>query len=198
MIELTKNEMQAMLRLFKDFSANYNSNNLAKEIGLSAMGALKILRRLHEQNLLKVEEIGKAKIYSINFDNEYAKQYVSFLLRKEAEESTGRVKRWIDELRKLKDTATICIVAGSVLKTEKYNDVDALAVMKPQQLKKFNKRTSEMNKINIKRIHPIKQSIEDLKNNLAKKDKVILDMVKTGIVLFGYDEFVGVVAGASR
>jgi DNA-binding Lrp family transcriptional regulator len=197
MVELTENEMKAVLMIFKDFNTRYNSNNLAKEIGLSAMGTLKILKKLHKQNILKVEEIGKSKIYSIDF-NDYSKQFISFLLRKEAEEITGRVKRWVVELRKLKDTAIIGILAGSVLKTEKYNDVDILAALRQQQIKKFNERINEMNEINIKRIHPIKQAVKDLKNNLSKKDKVVLDIIKSGIVLFGYDEFVEVVKSVSR
>ncbi|MCK4589050.1 MAG: hypothetical protein KAT77_01290 [Nanoarchaeota archaeon] len=197
MYDTTINEIRIILKIFKNFSNKYNSNNLAKEIGLSAMGALKILRKLYEQNLLKIEEIGKAKIYSINFKNEYVKQYISFLLRKEAEESKGKIKRWIVELRKLDKSADIGLLFGSVLKSDKYNDVDMLAVLKQSQLKEFNKKVEELNKINVKRIHLIKQSIQDLKDNLIKKDKVILNAVKQGIVLFGYEKFVEVVESVS-
>ena len=197
MNDLTANEMKIILRIFKDFNTKYNANSLAKEFGLSAMGVLKILKKLHKQNLLKVEVIGKARIYSINFKNDYAKGYLAFLLMKETEESIGRIKRWVVELRKLEKSAEICVLFGSMLKLDKYSDVDLLAALKQSQIKDFNKIIGEINQLNVKKVHPIKQSFQDLRANLLKKDKVVLNAVKESIVLFGYEKFVEVVENVS-
>ncbi len=198
MNDLTANEMKVILRIFKDFNTKCNANTLAKVLGLSAMGVLKILKKMHAQNLLKVEMVGRARIYSVNFGNDYAKGYIAFLLRKEAEESAGIVKRWVVELRSLEKSAEICVLFGSVLKSGNYNDVDLLAVLKQQKVKDFNKAVEEISQLNVKKIHPVKQSVQDLRNNLLKKDDVVLNAVKEGIVLFGYEKFVEAVESASH
>ena len=101
MDEITVNEMKAILKIFKDFKTRYNANNLSKKLDLTSMGTLKILRRLYQKNILKLEELGKAKYYSINYDNPFAIDYIVFLLQKEANESLPRVKRWLNEAKKI-------------------------------------------------------------------------------------------------
>ncbi len=189
---ITKNEMRAILIIFKDIDGHYNANNLSKKIGLSSMGTLKILKRLEVQNILKSTMFGKAVFYKVNLDNDYARNYIEFLLKKEAEDAAPRIKRWIRELRNVRD-AKIGILFGSVLTEEKFNDVDLLVVLEQSQNRGFNKSIGEINKINIKRIHAVKQTKEDLKLNLGKKDEVVLSIIKNGIVLFGYDEIVEVI-----
>jgi len=127
---LSSNEMKVLLKIFKDFGSHHNANKLSKEMGLSAMGVLKILKNLEKQNLINYEMIGKAKIYKINFQNSYAKEYLSFLLRKEAEDSKPRIKRWVIELRKLEQYSSVGVVFGSVLKSDQHKDVDLLSVLK--------------------------------------------------------------------
>ncbi len=195
---LSPNEMNVLLKIFKDFNSHHNANKLSKEMGLSAMGALKILKNLEKQNLIKYEMVGKAKIYKLNFSNNYAKEYVAFLLRKEAEDSKSRIKRWVAELRKLEPYSSIGIVFGSVLKSDQHNDVDLLAVLKQSEVQEFNKKVDELNQINVKRIHPVKQTLQDLKNNLAKTDKIVLSAIREGVVLFGFDKIVEVIESVSR
>ena len=55
---LTSNEMKIILKLFKDFNSRYNANSLSKEIGITPMGTLKILKKLYNQKILKQEYIG--------------------------------------------------------------------------------------------------------------------------------------------
>ena len=56
MNDITKAEMDAVLTIVKSPEQNYNANNLAKIIGVTPMGALKILKRLE-----KVEKRGRYK-----------------------------------------------------------------------------------------------------------------------------------------
>jgi len=198
MNNLSTNEIKILLKIFKDFNSYHNANNLSKELGLSAMGALKIVKNLEKQGLIQYDLIGKAKMYHVNLKNDYARQYISFLLRKEAEESKSRIKRWVVELKKLKSVSNIGILFGSVIRSDQYNDIDVLVVLKQSQIKEFNKLVEELNQINVKRIHTVKQSIHDLKDNLVNKDKVVLNVLRNGIILFGYDKLVEVIEGVSR
>ena len=72
---------------------------MAKALKISPMGALKIARRLEKENILKSKKLGKATYYNLNFKNDYVMQYIEFLLKREAEQSSSYVKRWVNELR---------------------------------------------------------------------------------------------------
>ena len=81
------------------------------------------------------------------------------------------------------------ILFGSVLRNEKEaKDIDVLLVTVTDKKKfsKLKKEIAEINLINTKQIHPIYQTEEDLKNNIKKGDKVVLNAIK-GIVVFGED-----------
>ena len=197
MENITKNEMKVLLILLKDINVDYNANSLSKKIGLTAMGTLKILKKLEKQNILKSKQLGKAVFYKASLD-EYTKIYLKFLLQKEAEDSPPKVKRWVKELKQLQKTAEAGILFGSVLTKEDYNDVDLLLVLKQSQNKKSNRIISEIKKVNIKNLHVVKQAIQDIKSNLKKGDEVISSIIKNGIVLFGYEKIIEVIEYATR
>lgn len=197
MKDITKNEIKVLLTLFKDVDLDYNANNLSKKLGLTPMGTLKILKKLEKQQILKSKQLGKAVFYKPNL-NDYTKAQIRFLLQKEAEESLPGIKRWVKELRKFQETADIGILFGSVLKREKFDDVDLLLVLKKSQNREVNQLVKEINKVNIKGIHLIKQTKNDLKSNLKKKDKVVLSILRNGIILFGYKEITEVVEDVTQ
>jgi len=122
MNDITNNEMLFVLNIFKSPEKEYNANNMAKYLGISPMGALKIAKRLEKENILKSKQIGKAKIYRINMKNDYPKEYVKFLLKREAEQAPAHVKMWIKELRKIKN-ADAAVLFGSILRKKEANDI---------------------------------------------------------------------------
>lgn len=195
---ITNNEMKAMLTLFKDFSVSYNANSISKRINLTPMGALKILKSLEKQNVLKSKKMGKAVFYKPNFDNDHTKTYLKFLLQKESEQPIPRIKRWVKELGRLQSTAEIGILFGSVLKTDDYKDIDLLLVLTQSQNKEVNRLIADINRINVKNVHVVKQLKEDLKKNLEKKDKILLDIIKNGVVLFGYTQIIEVIGNVTH
>jgi predicted nucleotidyltransferase len=183
------NELVVLLTIFKSPEIDFNSNNLSKVVGISSMGTLKILKKLESSEILVSKKIGNMSIYSINWKNIYAIEYIGFLLKKEEQISQAYIKRWISELKKVKE-AEIIILFGSVLKQgENSKDIDVLFIIKENNLKNLIKKISEIDNINEKIIHPIYQNIEDLKKNIKKRDKVILNAIK-GIVILGHNKFV--------
>lgn len=102
------------------------------------------------------------------------------------------MKRWISEARKLKN-AEISIIFGSVLKKgSEANDIDALLVTSQKKFEKLKEEISELNNINEKSIHAVYQIPEDLRSNIAKGDKVVLNALK-GIVAFGEEKLIELV-----
>jgi len=191
MERITKKEMESVLTILKNPNKDYNANNLSLDINISRMGALKIVKRLEKQGLLKSKKLGKSVFYKINLDNEYAIEYIIFLLKLEAEQTSPYVKRWVSELRKIRN-ASIIILFGSIFdKNGKANDIDALFVTNQENFSKLKKEAERINELSEKKLHPVYQTIDDLKNNIKKNDKVILNAIK-GIIVFGYKDLMEV------
>ena len=181
MKEITKAEMDIVLKLVKSPEVDYNANNLAKVVGITAMGALKILKRL------KSKKIGKAVIYRINTENHYARRHVELILSRESLHAAPQVKRWIEELKNIKNADSI-VLFGSVLEKSNPNDIDVLLITDQKRFPKLQQEIKDLNEINIKPIHPMYQTYHDIIKKIKKRDKPHLNAIK-GIVVMGEEKF---------
>lgn len=189
-------EREALLVLFKDFVTHYNAHSLSGRIGITSRGALKLLKRLKEENILIGRRLGKAQFYKVNLGDERASRLLSLLLLEEARE---KASRWIAELRPLFQHANIVILFGSMVRSPRNaRDVDILAVFPESEENQVNKVIEERENVSARAIHLIKQSPEDLRKNLRKGDKVLLDIVGHGIVLHGQDALTEVLSEVTR
>ena len=188
MRDITNNEMFFVLNIFKSPEKDYNTSEIAKLLGITPMGSLKIARRLEKENILKSKKIGKAKIYQLNMQNHYVKDYLKFLLKREAEQSPSYIKVWISELRKIKN-ADVAILFGSILRKKEAKDIDALLITNQKKFSELKKEIESINLINIKKLHPMYQSKEDVNENIKKEDKALLNAIK-GIIALGEDKII--------
>jgi predicted nucleotidyltransferase len=82
---------------------------------------------------------------------------------------------------------------GSVLtKGEKANDIDVLLITDGKKFSGLKKEIEEINLLNNKKLHPIYQTKEDLKDNIKKGDKPVLSAIK-GVVVFGEDTIISLI-----
>lgn len=189
MRDITNNEMLFVLKIFKNPEVEYNANSIAKEIGISSMGALKIAKRLEKESILLSRQIGKAKFYKLNFNNDYTRHYIKFLLKRESEQAPFYIKIWINEIRKIKN-ADCAILFGSILaKQKEAKDIDTFLVTDKKRFPGLKREIEKINAINLKMMHPLYQTQQDLKRNIKKEDKPILNALK-GIVVFGEDKII--------
>ena len=193
MKDITKNEMLIVLRIFKNTREEYNATSLSKIIKITRMGALKILKRLEKEEILTSRELGKAVFYNINFKNLYAREYIRFLLKRETENPPNtESKIWVRDLRQIKN-ADIAVLFGSILtKGKDANDLDILLVTDKNKFSSLKKEIEQINLPHTKRIHPIFQTEEDIKNNIKEEDKPLLNAIK-GIVVFGEERFIDLI-----
>ena len=188
---LTKKESEVLLILFKEFSKDYNANSLSKVVGITPRGALKIVKSLKSQGLLISKQLGRAVFYKVNLQDYYAQRTVEALLIQEARE---KASRWIFEFNEIYPSTEIAIIFGSAVKDVKTaNDIDLILVFKEENINKIKKFIEEKNKILIKPIHLIMQTPSDFRNNINKKDKVLVNALKYGYILQGYDKCINVV-----
>lgn len=190
MVSLTKKEREALLILFKDFATFYNANRISKILSISHVGAQKIFKRLLKENLLESKKIGKSIIYKLKFDDDYVNKLIAFLLADEA----NNFKRWKEEFEALFKKGRIIMMYGSAIKDyEKARDIDIMLIIKKEDIKEVNNILKEKEKILPKHLHAIKLTHKDLLENLKKKNKAIIDIVKNAIIIYGQNKYVEII-----
>ena len=195
MTATTKTEKEIVLKLFKEFNVDYNSSNIAKEVNKTRVGAYKALNFLEKDTIVKGKNMGKARFYQLNLEDEYARKNVETLLMEEAK----KFQMWIDEFQEFFEYVDIVILFGSIVKNEEFaKDVDILLVYDEKYNQKINKIIKEKNEILLKKIHPVKQTKEDLINNIQIKDKVIINAIKNGVILFGYEKITEIIKDVTQ
>ena len=189
MTTLTKKERETMLILFKDYTAFYNANSISKVLNISHVGAQKIFKRLLQENLVISKTIGKSIIYKLNFSNDYIPHLVSFLLADEA----NNFKRWKEEFKDLFKKDRIVMLFGSTIKDYAHaHDIDLMIILENKEASDINEILKKKEEILPKKLHIIKLNNHDLLENLKKKEKAFVDIIKNAIILYGQDKYVRV------
>ncbi len=187
MTALTKKERETLLILFKDYTTFYNANSISKVLNISHVGAQKIFKRLLHENLVVSKTIGKSITYKLNFNEAYVSQLIAFLLADEA----NNFKRWKEEFKELFKKDRIVMLFGSVIKDYTHaRDIDLMIVLENKDLKEVNDIIKKKEEILPKKLHAIKLNHHDLLENLKKKDKAFVDIIKNAIILYGQDKYV--------
>ena len=187
---LTEKEREALLILFKDFSSYYNANSLSKKLGISHVGAQKILKRFKEEGLTITKRVGKSIIHKPKIDDDYKQKLMSFLLADEA----NNFKRWKDEFKGLFKKGRIVMMYGSAIKNYKAaSDIDITVVMKKNEADEVRDIIRKINKILPKEIHSVKLTEKDLLENIKEKNEAIIDIIKNAIILYGSDKYVEII-----
>ena len=190
MTTLTKKEQTGLITLFKDYTSYYNANSISKVIGMSHVGAQKMLKKFEERNLTVSKNIGKSIIHKPNLSEDYTEKLISFLLSDEA----NNFKRWKDEFKTLFNRDRIIIIYGSIIKNYKNaEDIDIMIIARKNEFDDVNKNIKEIQVIMSKRIHSIKLTYEDFLKNVKNKNKAIVDIVKNGVVLYGQEKYVKII-----
>lgn len=188
--------MGALLLILKDFTESYNSSTLAKKLGISSMGALKILKSLEAKGLVEGKLMGRATFYRFCHESAYAREFAKFSLLEEAESSPARVKRWAREMKKLEGAADFAILFGSVLTSDNYNDVDVLVVCKKNAAEKAKGASAAIQKLSAKKIQFLWQTEGDLAKNLEEKNPAVLSALRSGIIAFGSEKYLEALSNA--
>jgi len=193
MIEVTENGKMALKLIFTDFLTNYNSYSIKGRLGLSNAGSLKMLRSLSEKNLLISEKMGNAIFYKPNLENGYVIKLLELIFLDQSSASSF-VKGWIYDLQSLAPYTKAMLLFGSILrKGKEARDVDVCLILKKNEdYKLLEKMIKEMNEQNRLKIHPLYLTEKDFEKKLKEKDRPLLEIVKSCIVVHGHELFVEV------
>ncbi len=190
MISLTQKEREALLIIFKDYTGLYNANSLSKLLKISHAGTQKMLKRLKEENLVVAKTIGKSIIYKPNLEDDFTRSTISFLLADEA----SNYKLWKEEFKELFKVGRTVILFGSIIKNAKEaKDIDIMVVIKKGEYKQIKEVIDKRQQILPRPIHSIELTKEDLLKNLRQKGEEFVDIIRTGIILYGHQDYVEVI-----
>ena len=189
---IPKNIKKIILYLLRNLDL-VNINQISKNLEISVGSAFKILKKLEESNITTYQNLGNAKFYQINLNNNESVKLGELLLLEEKRNLKGYSKLYSEELQKF-PKAELIILFGSVLNNKEFNDVDVLFITnKPKEVTKF---CLNISKIRTKPVVPLILKKEDLIKEIKNKKEVILDIIKKGVVIKGEDIFLEVIKNA--
>ena len=178
---IPKNTKKIILYLLRNLEL-VNINQISKLLDISVGSSFKILKDLEKNNIVLSSSLGNAKFYQINLNNEETIKWCEILLSEERRNLKGYSKIYAEEIQKF-EQAELIILFGSVLNNKDFNDADVLFIT--NKTKEVTKFCLGISKIKTKPVVPLILKKEDFIKEIKDKKEVVLNILKTGIILRG-------------
>lgn len=178
--------------LLKDFTINPTITSLAKEIGLSRVGAWKRIKKMQSEKLIALSKIGSGKTstysISLNLDNPLVEKNLALSLTEDALKN----QRWMSNFAELENKVEFLLLYGSIIiSPQEANDIDILGVVSNKnRFTEIEESIKNMQKTQIKKIHAINFTPAEFRQEFEKPNKVFIDAIKKGVILFGQEKFI--------
>lgn len=174
--------------LLKDFAVDHTITSLSKTIGISRVGAWKLLKKLEKEDLISLSRIGTGKTsisrINLNWSNLVLEKTLALILAEEAVKN----QRWINNFKELEGKVYFLIIYGSIIHSQKEaNDIDIIGVT--NKFLEVENSIKNIQKTQIKKIHAINLTEKEFMEEL-KKNKAFIEAVKKGVILFGQEKFI--------
>jgi len=188
-----------LVRILKDITIQHTVTSLAKELKLSRVGTWKILKKLEAEKIINLKSIGRGKtstyLVELNWNNKVTEKKLELLLTEEAQSN----QRWLDNFKELEKETDFLILFGSILHSPKEaKDIDFLMVTDKKNFSKINENISKIQKSQIKKIHSNNLTEAEFRTEISKQNKIFIDAIKKGVVLFGQEKLIKVVKEMKR
>jgi len=191
---IPKNTKKIILYLLRNLEL-VNINQISKLLEISVGSAFKILKDLEKNNIVSSSNLGNAKFYQINLNNEETIRWCELLLSEERRNLKGYSKIYAEEIQKFEHSELI-VLFGSVLNNKDFNDVDVLFIAnKPKEVTKF---CLSLSKVRTKPVVSLILKKEDFIKEIKNNKEVILNIIKTGIILKGESVFLEVLKNVKQ
>jgi len=184
---LTKNEKKVIRTLLFSFGEEYSINEIARRCNLAPNGALKILKKFAEEGIIILKKIGNINSYLINFANSKTRSILELSLIGEA---SNKIKNRIEDLRELQKITEAAIIFGSYVEKENPGDIDLLFVLSKENFRKYKEELKKIYPAMPVKVHDVLQTPGDLEKNILKKDKVIIQILRRGFILWGQNKII--------
>lgn len=179
-----------LISLVKDFSVVHTATSLSQWLKMSRWGVWKTMKKLQEEELIIIKPVGTGKTSTqtvhLNWNNKLTEKTVILALAQEA----STYKRWSFNFADVESEVDFFILYGSILHSpQAARDIDVFGVSAEKNLAKISKQIFAIQKTQEKKIHSINFTQSELRSELQKPNKAVVDAIKKGIVLFGQENF---------
>lgn len=184
--------------LFRNIPNKFNVNQIARELKISVGSAYKILKSLEKKDVLISQRVGNGIYYVLDLDNKGAENITELVLMESRNEFLAKNPRPSIYAKDLKDAEKLSktiILFGSILDTKDAKDVDILFIIDKGKSKAVEDFCMKLSNLKPKRVNPLFMTMADFKANIKKQDKVIVDILRKGIILFGEDVIINILRG---
>ena len=191
-MEKNNPENEILKILLKQFTTQWTITSLAKEMNMSRVGIWKVLKRLKAKKLISLSSIGEGKTnilsINLNWENPLLEKTLSLILTEDALKN----QRWLNNFAELEKKVDFLILYGSIIHSPKEaNDIDTVGVVSNKNNFIYIEETiQKIQKTQIKKIHSENFTQSEFKKEIRKPNKIFIDAIKKGIVLFGQEKFI--------
>jgi predicted nucleotidyltransferase len=191
---MVKNINDIKLEIISLYRNNYlnqfHVREMAKLIGRSHVGLLLYLKKFKKDKILLSKQVGKSKVYSINFNNNQARDFLSLGEKKKSLELLDKeffIKKIYDEFNNLNGCL---IIFGSYASgnNTKESDIDLLHIGEAKDID--SKKMKEFGKTYGKEIHLISMDLKRFREQLSKQGSLMKEVIKNHIILYNQDIFI--------
>ena len=165
MLSLSDNEFSVISFLVRNFTEKLTIRNVAQRLNFSPAGVFNILKKLEKQRIVVGQKLGTGLFYSINFENKIAEHLAAIVLLYSDEKIEIDIEKFKQAKAAIFDKKTLLLIT------------DNIAVLD----------------ISIPNVEVIIKTEDEVISLLRKKDSVILQMLKNGVVLFGEDKIAEII-----
>jgi len=184
--------------LFRNTPNRFNVNQISRELKISVGSAYKILKSLEKKSVLVSQKIGNGIYYVLNLDNKEAENITELVLMESRNKSLSKNSHASIYAKDFKDGEKLSraiILFGSILESKDAKDIDALFIIDKGKSKAVEDFCMKLSNLRPKRVNPLLMTMADFKENIKKQDKVIVDILKKGVILFGEDAVINILRG---
>lgn len=191
-MEKNKTSTEILKILLKQFSIKWTITSLAKEVNMSRVGIWKTLKKLEAEKLIFLPPIGKGKTSTFNINLNWENPLLEKRLLLTLTEEALKNQRWINNFAELENKVDFLILYGSILHSPKEaKDIDILGVVSNKSnFQKIEEIIQKIQKTQIKKIHSENFTKSEFKSEIKKPNKIFIDAIKKGIILFGQEKFI--------
>jgi len=191
-MEKNKTNTEILKILLKQFTIKWTITSLAKELNISRVGIWKVLKKLEAERLILLSSIGEGKTsafnINLNWENPILEKNLSLILTEEAYKN----QRWLNNFKEIENKLDFLILYGSILHSPKEaNDIDLFGVVSNKNNFLFIEEIiKKIQKTQIKKIHSENFTRTEFKEEIRKPNKIFIDALKKGVILFGQEKFI--------
>ena len=130
----------------------------------------------------------------MNLNEDYVRKLITFLLAEEA----SNYARWKEEFKDLFKGERVVVLFGSIIKNyDIARDIDLMIILKKGEEGEVNKILKQREIILPKKLHSIKLTLDEFSNEIKRKNKSIIDLIKNSVILYGQDKYVEIIKNAT-